>query len=471
MERSKRRKIIALMISMLFVFSLCFAAFAEESAMENETDPEEEDLYNPFSEEIIEHRLWGFFTSWAEEDTEWLMGICAPEWKKGKDNPRQALEKLMKSVRPRGYKVESISGEDSDLTRTAVLILQREKEDGGYNYTRHEIACLRDAEGFLFDPEGLVSGSPAESVPEEELVLLTPEGIIRNSIGLHNGEGLYDRLLPVNAVAEKQGIRVEVISGLVEGTNAWFFISLQDTEGKYDGYNPEPLFADNIDNASYSRGWSQPYYDKENRIYYYFMSQELERPVTQEEGTVSVGVDSIRLNRDYSVDLLPLLEQYGGTEEGVTPPKLEEHGYRENAPETPANIRVLDFGNPLDISLSGDVCLTGIGWIGDQLHVQFHNKGRNFLEMNNGRASACTVWVDHTVYGKTYDETHPGYDPLEWDGNDDGWTEWFEYLINCKPEETEQLEISAEISITEEILTDDWIVQIPLEKICSASDD
>ena len=464
------RKIIAFLMSIVMVWSLCFAAFAEEPAAENETGPEEEE-WNFFSAEIIEHRLWGFFCGWAEQDLDRLMYLCASAWKKGKEDPRQAMAELLKTGRLHGYRVNSVSGEDTDPVRTATVLLQWETEGGGYKFRLHEIACLREADGYLFDPDGIASGTPADPVPEEELILLTPEGIIRNGIGLHEGENLYDQLIPVNAAAEKQGIRVEVISGLVEGTNAWFMISLQDTEGKYDGYELEPSFADNIDQASYSKGWSHPYYDREKRIYYYFVCQELSRPMRPEEGTVSAGVDMIRVNRTEKADLLPLLKQYGKTEEGVIPPKLEKYRIREDAPEMPADIRVLDYDKPLDVPLYGDICLAGIGWIGDQLHVQFRNKGSEYLEMRNGRAGTWSAWIDASVSGRSYGETYVGYSPLEWDGNDNGWTDWSEYLINCKPEETDQLEISAEITVTGQILDDGWTVQIPLDRICAASDD
>lgn len=463
------RKIIAFLMSIVMVWSLCFAAFAEEPAAETEPVPEEED-WHYFSAEIIEHRLWGFFCGWAEHDINRMVLLSASEWKKGKEDPRQALAEILKTGKLRGYRVESVSGEDTDPTRTAAVLLQWETEDGGYEYRLHEIACLREVDGYLFDPDGIASGTPADPVPEAELILLTPEAIIRDSIGMHEGGEVYDQLIPLNAVAEKQGLRMEVISGLVEGTNAWFLISLQDTEGKYDGYALEPSFADNIDRASYSKGWSYPYYDREKRLCYYFLEQELDRPMTPEEGDVSVGMDLIRINQEETVDLLPLLKQYGKTEEGVPAPEPDQYRVREDAPEMPEDIRVLDFGKPLDIALLGDICLAGIGWIGDQLHVQFHNKGMEYIEMDNGRGSVCHIWVDHTVYGRTYNETYSPYSPLEWDENDNGWTEWYEFLINCKPEEAEQLEISAEMTVTNEILSDDWTVQVPLDRICAVTD-
>ena len=130
---------------------------------------------------------------------------------------------------------------------------------------------------------------------------------------------------------------------------------------------------------------------------------------------------------------------------------------------------MLDYRHPLDINLFRNVNLTGIGWIDGQLHVQFHNKGRNFIDIRNGRSSACSVWAEASVSGRTYQETNPGYSPLDWDGDGDGWSEWSECVINCKPEEAEQLELCAEITVTTDILEDDWHLLISTDKIRAAS--
>ena len=89
--------------------------------------------------------------------------------------------------------------------------------------------------------------------------------------------------------------------------------------------------------------------------------------------------------------------------------------------------------------------------------------------MRNGRGNACSIWTEASVAGKTYGETVLEYSPQEWDGDGNGWTDWEEYIINCKPEEAEQLEISAEISITTKILEGDWQVLIGLDRLRETS--
>ena len=456
MKRQKYRRILALVIGMLLACVFCLTAAAEEKT-----------AHFSSAEEPILHHLWGFFSAWAEGDTDRMISLCSDQWKAGKPDPQQALQTILETGLPRGYKVNDISGKFGDEYRTVYVTLQRETEDGGYRYTRHGILYRQEDDGsFYINPDGIAMEKPGEPVPEEEMTLLTQEGMIRSNLEFHAEEGLYDRLIPINASVEERGIRVEVLSGLIEGKNAWFMISLQDTEGKYSGYSLEPSFMENIDN-SYPYWYMNVYHDGNENRDIYLVCQELERQVKAEDLTAAVGIEYIRIQEAQSIDLFPLLKQYGKTEKGVTPPRLEER--YEDSPAVPEDVKVLDYQRPLDVRLFGNIYLTGIGWIDDQLHIQFHNKGSEYIDMRNGRSSAFTVWVERSLYGKGYGDTYVDYSPLVWDGDSDGWTDWTEYIVNCRQDEAYKLEISAEITLTRELLEADWSVQIPLNTICTAS--
>ena len=466
MKKQEYRRFFISMISMLLVCVSCFAAFAEGTAAgpENEAVPEEEDADFTPAGTIIGHRFWGFFVGWAEGDTYRMLDLCSAEWKSGQEVPFQALQKILGSEKPQGYKISRISGKDGDPVVTASITLLWEAGEGGYSYSLHEIACRLEPDGYAIDPDGFGSGVPTEPVPEEETVMLTPEAMMRDRLDSHEEAGLYEKMIPINAGVERLGIRVEVISGLIQGQNVWLIISLQDTEGKYNGQKLEPSFMKPIDSSS-SRRWMELYHDSTENRSVYAVCQELDRQIQPEERNLAVGVSSIRVNETETIDLLPLLKQYGKTEEGITPPELEEYKYTPDAPDVPEDVRILNYRQPLDVSLYRDVCLTGIGWIGDQLHIQYQNKGAEFLDILNGRASACSVWTDASVYGKAYWESDVEYSPLCWDGDNDGWSEWSEFIVNCKPEEAEQLEARAEITITTAFLENDWRVLIPMSMI------
>ena len=474
MEHRNYRSIFTFIISMLLVCALCLPAFAEGPAAGTENTAaaaEEKDEIAAMAEGNMEHHLWGFFTHWAEGDVGTMARISSFDWKKGKEDPEQALREILGSARPHGYAIGGFSGKNGDQVRTADITLQWETEQGEYTYSRYGIALRKDWEGYYYvDPDGFTSGVPAEPVPEEDLVLLTAEGIVRNGVDMHDEEGLYDRMVPINAVTEKHGIRVEVISGLAKGNKAWFLISVQDTEGKYSGYDISAHSLDNLDQRS--EGWSMKLYsdDKENKNYF-FVHQDLEQPVKPEDGNGRVGLRSIWIEENKTLSLLPLLKQYGKTEEGIKPPELEiRDRYSPDEVAVPEDLKVLDYTQPLNVNLFRSWDLTGIGWIGNQLHVQFHNRGPDYFDMKNGRASAGGAWASCSVAGKPYMETNVDYSPLDWDGDSDGWSDWREYIFNCSPEETELLDAEVNIWVVKEILQDDWAVEVPLDRIVAAAD-
>ena len=470
MEMKKIMKLFVSAVSVLLACMLCFGAFAEgtDSGAENEAAAEEPVVFETDPEEMVGHRMWGFFVAWCEEDTDRMVGLCSDVWKKAKKDPKQTLLDILGTVKPYGFKIGELRGKQGDPFVTADVTVARETENGGYACTRYEIAFRLDAdEIYAIEPDGFALGMPADAVPEGELTLLTQESIIESDMGYHGSRELKDLLVPVNLSVEKKGIRMELISAYAEGKKAWFQISVQDTERKYAGYTLEPYFSGNIDGSS-RQGWMSLYHDTEAGKEIFLYDQDLDLEVQPEDRNVTVGINYIRVNKYDSIDLLPLLAQYGGTQEGITPPKLDEHRY-PGAPVLPENLKVLDYKQPLDIPLTGNIYLTGIGWIDGQLHVQYHNKGRAAVDMSNGRASACSVWTDATVYGKSYTETNVDYGFLRWDGDNDGWPEWTEEIINCTPEEAGLLSLSAGITVTTEILEGDWDVEIPLNTFCAAT--
>ena len=468
MERRKHGRMISL-ISMLLAWIVCFGFLTEHTAAGAENAPVPEETDAAFADELIGHRLWGFFMGWTEEDIYRMLGLCSPEWRKGREDPAQDLREILGPEKPCGYKINSISGKDGDPVIRSGITVVRETDGGGYRYALYEITWYPDPDGFYaIDPEGFRSAVPAEPAGEEDLVMLTPEGIMRSCLSFHEDEeNLYDKLIPVNLSVEKRGIRVDVISGCIREGTAWFLISLQDPEGRFSKYDIEPSFT-MIENSYDSYRWMELYHDRKENRSFYAVSQDLKRQLPP-GNRITVGVSEIWLKESETVNLIPLLKQYGKAEKGIRPPKTED-SHDPDMPAVPDDFRVLDYTRPLDIPLFRDVSLTGIGWIRDQLHIQFHNKGRAFVEMSHGRGSACVAWASASVCGRSYTETDVEYSPLDWDGNNDGWTDWSEYVFNCKPEEAEQVEAYAEITITAGIMEDHWDVQVPLDLIRAADD-
>ena len=270
--------------------------------------------------------------------------------------------------------------------------------------------------------------------------------------------GLGEKMLPVNLASEKQGLRVEVVSGYVSGMECYFVISIEDLEGKCRECDVDSSYVCDI--ASYSSYSIMLLYEskEENKTVYLFMP-ELNKPVTYGDRMITTGIDSVRVDQFKAVDLLPLLQQYGKTVEGVEQPQLDWYP-GTSKPAAPKELKVLDYEQPLDIPLYENVTLSGIGWIDGQLHVQFHNTGNSSYHKGNVTYGTWSVWN----YGNVEDKE---YSPLRWRINNDNYAEWEEYVYDVKPDETEGLELGTRISVLKEVLDDRWTVEIPLKAVCA----
>ena len=302
----------------------------------------------------ITHTFWGFMTGWAEKDTDRMLALCADEWKANTPDAAQAIENLAASGKPRGYQFIQISGGQEDPVRTASIAVQWEAEDGSFIWKKHEIAFRRLSGGndiYYVDPEGFAAGEPAEAVPEEDLVLLTKEGIIWDNMKAHLGISM-DALIPLNLSVEKQGIRVDVISGCVKGKNAYFMCKVQDIDGKYAGYELEesPFWNDDVVSTSVMNLASDPGANERTQM----IRLELSDLLPTSGASLQAGYGSFTVEDGSRIDLLPLLKEHGGAEEGTALPNIERN---YGGTEPPEDLKVLNYRKPLDIPLFRDVCL------------------------------------------------------------------------------------------------------------------
>ena len=128
---------------------------------------------------------------------------------------------------------------------------------------------------------------------------------------------------------------------------------------------------------------------------------------------MTVGFENLSIDNQTSVDLLPMLEQYGEKAETVDPPTLlpvfrYDGTYMRLVPDEEArkNVKVLDYTKPLNVPLAKDIPLTGIGWVDDVLHVQLHYA--------NNREGRFHTGVTSPEFDFLYDSS------IRWDENNDG---------------------------------------------------
>lgn len=402
--------------------------------------------------------LWAFFTDWVGQDTGYLLDVCADEWKDRQPDPEKAARELMASGKPGGYIINGISGKDNDPVRTVDLTV---RWDAG-TYNRYEIPFRLQQitpamEAYRVDPDGFENGTTAEPVPENELVLLTEEEIIRKAISYQ--EISFDDLIPINLSAEKQGIRMEVISGCVKGQDLYILCSLQDLEGRYDGLDMEieQWFKPEAPRMGYSRPYSNY---AENKSFWLFFIEQFAQ-YRAEDGTIPFGIDRVNFEKDNSIDLFPLLKEYGKETEGVNAPDNARLLINGTSAE---DLKVLDYTNPLDVSLTETAKLAGIGWIDNQLHIQVQTAAETIQTDNSSAYSITNI----NVYNPFSSQSSQG---MQWDDNDDRFPHWYDYVFDIKPENAEQQWICAEVRETKGVVEADWEIPIPVNTLLKGTDE
>ena len=399
----------------------------------------------------IEERLNGFMNRWSTRDYDGMLTLCDPEWQANTEDARQALEDLTQSATLLENSYKKITGTAEDTLRTVTCATNIQRPGNKLHTSfQLDIEVKKAADGLWYiNPESLRIWTVTDDIRVEPV----------DSADMDD-QGMF----PVNLSSEDNGFRMEVISGKVSGKEASFKITLEDLEGKYADYKWSQNFEVDIPDvygpscSSYPLNGSET----EHRITYQH-TQEFTEPVRNGEQTVTVKAPNIRLEEEAEINLIPLLREHGKTEDGVRMPRLLD-SYPDQS-GLPKDLKVLDYNKPLDIPLFKDVKLSGIGWIDDQLHIQFHNTGRCGVTEGDSWYNAWSTWID----GQNWTEI--GYSDLDWDENSDSFPEWTEYVINVKPDEAENLELTVHILVLKEILTGNWQVEVPLNQIWAESDE
>lgn len=283
------------------------------------------------------------------------------------------------------------------------------------------------------------------------------EGVdMKSEIAAETGWNIDD-LKPINLSAEKDGIRFEVISGLVREDGAAFLCSLEDLERKYEGSAFDPSFSDSFVTSGDYAEFHYP--DSPHHKTTYFISKATSS-LEKADTTVTLTACPIRIvhEPDFLIDLTPYLKQYGETTEGATPPgkllKLDTPVFLDSQ----ADIKVLDYTRSLDIPLIDNVFLSNIGWIDGQLHVQLHTTLPGCFTKDGVMYCSWSSWVFGNA---SLDEASR----FSWDDNNDNWPEWSEFIFDCTPDQADKLELYAEVSTLDDVLPEGLEVTFPLSAV------
>ena len=273
-------------------------------------------------------------------------------------------------------------------------------------------------------------------------------------------------LRPVNLVSESQGIRMEVVSASLSGTESLVTLAMRDLDGDRIDETTD-LFDSAILQLPYDGAGTciQTGYDPETKkaSFAVYMDFNIDRPA--ESDKVSFRVSRFLSNKqEQTVDLTQYIK--GTIEEADSMPVPAIRGWSgspSNNDELQAltdkahRLRVLNTQNSLEIPIVDGVTLTGIGIIDGALHVQIrysdvhHTDNHGFLTLTDHNGRSCA------------DTGLPEIGSVSWFGeNYDGWEE---YIFEQYPEDLSEATLSGTFTTASPAIEGDWYVTFPLSLI------
>ena len=407
--------------------------------------------------------LWTFFRDWVLGNTDRVENALTYHAEPDRPDEAEAAKEIMAAGTPRAYKLHGISGTKGDPVRTLDVTVQWDAEDGGYRYTRHalEIWLQMNRNGWFeyeINPEGFKNSQPAEAVPEEELTLVTEEAFLRDTMDAHVEEVAFDELAPIGLSMEKQGIRMEVVSGCRKGDNAYFLLTTQELSGEYSDYSCDPPHDLQTEDGTVYGHYIRLRINRAENTTTWLYCVDLSKAPLAENNALRVGIEELDFKEEREVDLLPLLELDGRTEEGITLPE-NYPVFTIDGKRAEDGLKVLNDEGSLDIHLDGNTYLSAIGWIGDQLHVQLVEKNEKSPDPDY---EYMHLFVNCSVTGKPYEEIRVDGSPVSW-FNLQNETSREEYIFNCTPEDVDSMRLYGYGTIIRANLRDDWTVEVPLD--------
>ncbi|MBR6442793.1 MAG: DUF4179 domain-containing protein [Clostridia bacterium] len=273
---------------------------------------------------------------------------------------------------------------------------------------------------------------------------------------------------PLNLSAENDDLRLNILSGAGNENEILLLYTLEDLKGQWfrSGDNvPEftPIFLlyDRQGNDLY--GLTSHDVDTESHIATGYVEFYSDEPIRLQSSVVTVALEDPSLREKTSVDLLPILKEYGKTTEGVAAPASLGRGWQaEDAPALPedlSTLKLLDYNNPLNIPLRENMVLTGIGWIDNRLHAQIHYTGSYpVVDRNDG----TETW--YAYFANMIGENWLSCSTLSWcDPGSDNYS-WQEVIWDSTPNDVSNL-LSVFIDFPVDVIEGTWAVEIPASAI------
>ncbi len=271
-------------------------------------------------------------------------------------------------------------------------------------------------------------------------------------------------LKPVNLSCESQGIRMEVVSATLNGSETLVTLTMQDLEGDRIDETMD-LFDSAILQLPYDGSGTcmQTGYDPETKTAYFAVYMKFDIDERPAEGDkVSFRVSRFLTNKKtQTVDLTSLIP--GEITEAESMPVPAIRGWsgspasdrKDAATEKARSLKVLNTNNSLEIPVVDGVTLTGIGMIDGSLHVQIRYTDIRSTD-NHG---FLTLYEKN---GNSYDESLRKQEigSVSWYG--ENYDSWEEYIFDDYPEDLSQIVLQGEFTTADPAVEGDWHVTFPL---------
>ena len=273
-------------------------------------------------------------------------------------------------------------------------------------------------------------------------------------------------LRPVNLVSENQGIRMKVVSAVLNGSEALVTLTMQDLENNRIDETTE-LFDSAILQLPYDGAGTcvQTGYDPETKTASFAVYLDFNADHPAEKDKVSFRVKRFLSHKqEQTIDLTQYIK--GTIEEADSMSVPDIRGWSGSSADdadcraitdTVRRLSVLNTQNSLEISIVDGVTLTGIGMIDGALHVQIRysdilrtdNHGFLTLTDRNSQSYADTGLTNISS--------------VSWFGeNNDSWEE---YIFQQYPGDLSTATLSGTFTTASPAIEGDWYVTFPLSLI------
>ena len=300
-------------------------------------------------------------------------------------------------------------------------------------------------------------------------------------------------LMPVNMSCTDAGIRMEVISAVVDGTDLYITYSMEDLEGdRLSTENSPVMYVTAEPDYMWEASFENPMRDEATgKIIFgehFTYAGNLSKSVSVLKGHIPSFASSKETGR---IDLFPYLEQYGSQVKTMPVPEdavpltwSDSYDQPSSGPISgpiPADMHVIDTGSSLEIPLADTVRLSGLGMVDGLLHVQLHYVNHQkkvfgeYLDTIVCRPDETVVMLLNRDSTSWYDLTYHNPDLLRNEIDLLGWgtqpgdpetPEWVEYIFTADASalSADQQEF---FSTTHDIipLQGSWDVEIPVRLI------